>query len=107
MVSAGHGFRDGKQAWSVVHDPGRGLYSLVVEGEPPPALASVSERLRKKQDAAGGEDANVDFIFDVVPELVGKLCGYRPDRGDPPDFTELEPIRRGLIKTLVGMFGRR
>src|ERR1700712_2513358 len=49
MFSAGRGFRDGRQVWSVVHNPERGLSSLVVDGEPPAALAAISERLRKKQ----------------------------------------------------------
>ena len=91
----------------MVHDPNRGLISLVVDGEPPAALAAISERLRKRQAAEGGEEADVDFIFDVAPELVGQLCGYRPDQGKAPVFTEIEFVPRGFIQTLAAMFGRR
>lgn len=107
MYSAGRGFRDGRQIWSVVHNPDHGISSLVVDGEPPAALAAIAERLRKKQTAEGGEDADVDFIFDAAPELVGRLCGYRPDCGEAPVFTELAFIRRGFFQTLAAMFGRR
>jgi hypothetical protein len=107
MFSAGRGFHDGRQVWSVVHDPNRGLISLVVDGEPPAALAAISDRLRKRQAAEGGEEADVDFIFDVAPELVGQLCGYRPDQGKAPVFTEIEFVPRGFIQTLAAMFGRR
>jgi hypothetical protein len=107
MVSLGRGFRDGSEIWSVTHDPGKGLGSLVVEGEAPPALASISERLQREQEAAGGDEAGVDLVFEAVPELVSELCGYRPDEGEPPKFVELLPNRRGLFGTLAGMFGRR
>lgn len=107
MVSLGRGFRDGAETWSVTHDPEKGLSSLVVEGDPPLALASIGERLRREQDAAGGDEAGVDLVFDAIPELVGELCGYRPDEGEPPTFVELVPIRRGLLGALAEMFGRR
>lgn len=97
MVSLGRGFRDGSETWSVTHDPEKGLSSLVVEGDPPPALASISERLLREQDAAGGDEAGVDLVFEAVPELVSELCGYRPDDGEPPAFVELVPVRRGLV----------
>ena len=107
MVSLGRGFRDGAETWSVTHDPEQGLSSLVVVGDPPPGFASISERLRREQDAAGGDEADVDLVFDAVPELVSELCGYRPDEGEPPTFVELAPIRRGLPGVLAAMFGRR
>jgi hypothetical protein len=107
MVSAAHGFREGRQIWSIVHDPGKGLYSLVVEGEPPAQFSSLSERRRREQDAAGGEDADVDMIFDIVPELASMICGYRPDQAELPAFTELEPQSRGLAKMIGEMLGRR
>jgi hypothetical protein len=107
MFSAARGFRDGRQVWSLVHDPNHGLSSLVVDGDPPAALAAISSRLQKRQAAEGGEEADVDFILDAAPELVGKLCGYRPDHGEPPVFMQLEFIPRSFVQGLAAMFGLR
>jgi hypothetical protein len=107
MVSIAHGFRDGLLTWSAVHEPDKGLYSLVVEGTPPPELAVIEQRLRAEQDAEG-EDANVDFMFDAASEIVAALTGYRDDQDQGVIFTELHPIQPpkgpGLLQRL---FGRR
>ncbi|HZZ70142.1 MAG TPA: hypothetical protein VFE18_18365 [Phenylobacterium sp.] len=91
MVSIARGFRDGLQTWSAVHEPDKGLYSLVVEGTPPPELAVIEQRLRAEQDAEG-EDANVDFMFDAAPEIVAAISGYRDDQDQGVVFTELQPV---------------
>ncbi|HEX3886624.1 MAG TPA: hypothetical protein VHW05_03930 [Phenylobacterium sp.] len=107
MVSIARGFRDGLQTWSVVHEPERGIDSLVVEGTPPPELADIEQRLRAEQDAEG-EDADVDFMFDAAPEIVAAISGYRDDMDQGVLFTELQPVLPpkgpGLLQRL---FGRR
>jgi hypothetical protein len=104
MVSAGYAFHDGSQAWSVVHDPGKGVFSLMVEGAPPPEFESIRARLTDEQEAEGGEAAGVDLLFDAAPEIVAAVSGYKHDAEEPIPFTELRPIRRGLLHSL---FGRR
>ena len=93
MVNEARGFRDGREVWSAEHDPGKGTYSLVVTGEPPPELAAIEKDQRAKQDAEGGEDAGVDFMFDAAPEIVATLSGYRDDMDQGVVFAELRRIQ--------------
>jgi hypothetical protein len=102
MFSAAFGFRDGVQTWTVVHDPDQGMYSLATTGEPPPELDAIRTRLKSQQEAEGGEEADVDFMFDAAPDLVAALSGYERNRGDPIGLTRLQPIRRGFLKSLFG-----
>jgi hypothetical protein len=102
MVSLAHAYRNGEQTWLVAHNPAHGFYSLHFDGDVPPALAPIRERLKAEQDAAGGESANVDFFFDVAPKLVAELCGYDDEVDQAIAFTELAPIRKGLLQTIFG-----
>lgn len=111
MFSAAFGFRDGVQIWSVTHDSSKGIYSLAVDGTPPPELDPIRARLKDQQDAEGGEEAGVDFIFDAGPDLVAALSGYKHNHDDSPALTQLRPmhtkspaVRRGFFQSL---FGRR
>jgi hypothetical protein len=85
MSSFAAGWRNGHCSWSVYHDcNGReGIYQLDVNGEPPSALAEIRDRLRSKQEAAGGKKAGVDYIFDVPVELARSVTGYRHDQNIP------------------------
>jgi len=47
---------------------------------------------------AGGEKADVDYVFDIPVELVTQLCGYRYDKWKfdwgQPVFTTLRKVTR-------------
>lgn len=104
MFSAAYGFHDGARTWSVAHDPNKGLFSLVAEGAPPAELDAIRAKLTEEQNAEGGVEADVDFLFDAAPDLVTALSGYKHDEDDAIAFAQLQPIRRGFLKSL---FGRR
>jgi hypothetical protein len=86
MVSWASGWRDGKKAWSVAHDCEKGLLHLDIKGEAPAELKGIAERLIAEQQAAGGEKADVDHVYDVPAELAKVLTGYRHDQ-DMPGLT--------------------
>ncbi|MEI8045221.1 MAG: hypothetical protein WCL11_27665, partial [Verrucomicrobiota bacterium] len=52
---------------------------LDVEGDLPPAFASIRDRLYTQQKASGRRKASVDHIFDLPVELARDLTGYRHD----------------------------
>lgn len=108
MVSIARGYRDGRQIWSAVHEPEKGIFSLIVDGSPPPELAEIERRLRAEQEAEGGEEAEVDLMFDAPSEIVAALSGYRDDQDQGTAFVELlqpqPPKTPGLLQRL---FGRR
>jgi len=96
MFSSAACWRNGQRVWSIEHDAGskKGVYDLVVEGEPPPSFAAVRDRLFAEQSAAGGAKAEVDHIFDIPVELAYSLAGYRPD-------LIIESIRKDGLEVLV------
>ena len=78
-----------------------------VLGNPPPELNQFRERLTQEQNAARGEKADVDFIFDLPAELAKSVTRFRHDQdtagmvGDV--YHVLEPTaevapKTGLIK---------
>jgi len=98
MFSAAHCFTNGVHAWSVSHNGEQsGPYDLAVTGGPPPALDAIKQRFLAEQDANGGENADVDFGFDVPVQLAMELTRYRHDRWEfswgEPAFTVIEPRR--------------
>ena len=107
MVSSLRRFDDGDETWWVIHEPEKGIFDLSFGGAPPKLLSEIRERLVAVQQSEGGEEANVDFIFEVPVQLGVALCGYRVDGGDgseEPEFTELQPPRRPSL--LARLFAR-
>jgi hypothetical protein len=98
MYSAAMGWADGREVWSVDHDAQQGIRHLDAQGVLPPAFAGIRDRLEAEQEAAGGDQARVDFISDVPVTLAERLTGFRHDRvlmrfGKAP-FEVLEPLPR-------------
>lgn len=107
MVSSLRRFDGGEETWWVIHEPEKGIFDLSFGGAPPKLLSEIRERLVAVQQSEGGEQANVDFIFDVPVQLGVALCGYRVDGGDgaeEPDFVELQPPARPSL--LARLFAR-
>jgi hypothetical protein len=126
MVSTAYGYEDGREVWSVVHDPDVDVDDIEVTGNAPAQLAGIRAGLKRKQaeDAEGG----VDYLFDAPAALSAALCGYRPDETpegvEEPAFMTLEPIGRpaheparraaperaggggGFLGWLGGLFGK-
>ena len=113
MYSEARGYDAGEQLWGVVHDPNgdESLYSLKVTGKPPAQLDSIVSRMKAEQDAEGGEEADVDFFFEIAPKLAESICGFMLGEGDldAVRFSNLKPIgspepseKRGFLARLFG-----
>lgn len=111
MFSSASGWNRGNQVWKVFHDGERGRYHSDIVGAPPAVLADVQKRLTEKQEEAGGEKADVDYIYDIPAELAKALTGFRHDEdvqsitGDP--YQVLEATIGGpksLIARVVTIF---
>ena len=94
MFSEAARWQDGRQIWSIRHDAQEGIKHLEANGELPPTFLSIRNRLTSEQEAAGGERAGVDYIFDIPVELAEALTGFRhdkvlPELGEKP-FEALE-----------------
>ena len=84
MVSVAEGWNNGARSWLVVHNAQEGMFDLSAEGELPAPYDAIKEDYISQQNAEGGEDANVDFIFDIPLQVAKQICGYKHDDGSPP-----------------------
>ncbi len=110
MVSNATGWKNGQKLWSILHDAQQSIEHLEFTGEPP-GFVTISDGLRKEQQAAGGKDADVDYIFDIPVATAESLTGYRhdkmiPELGEKP-FEVLNRTRSAnnggsLLKKLFG-----
>jgi hypothetical protein len=95
MASASFLYKDGRQVWSVTHESDKGGNDLSVDGDPPDLFHGLRDGLLKQQNDAGGESADIDYVFDVPIQLATILCGYRHDRWKfdwgEPKFSRLDP----------------
>lgn len=78
-------WQDGQRIWWSQHDAQKGLYNLEVEGSPPERFDSLRRQRREEQDAAGGDNADVDFIFDIPLEAAKTVCGFSHDEAAPSE----------------------
>ncbi|THD74483.1 MAG: hypothetical protein E7812_19405 [Phenylobacterium sp.] len=108
MHADARGYDDGRQTWRVAHEPEKGVRHLQIDGDPPQALEAIRAEQAALQDAEGGERAQVDFIFEVPPELAKSICGFRlGDDGLGLTFSELRPAREAHRPNLLQrLFGR-
>jgi len=94
MYSSAALWRGGACLWKIVHEADHGFYHLETEGQPPTEFESVRAEYVAKQDAEGGDDADVDYVFEVPLLFARRIAGYKHDEvevaGQEPSFEELE-----------------
>lgn len=110
MFSQASGWRDGGRLWTVTHRGEDGPVGIEETGELPAGYPAIRDALMAKQVAAGGAEADVDFLFDIPVVLVQTFSGYKHDEVNPagePRFEVLEsegvePPKRSLFGRLLG-----
>jgi hypothetical protein len=95
MVSGASGWSDGKELWSVTHDSEQGIEHVEAEGDLPPMFTSIRDQLTAVQADAGGEESDVDYLFDVPIEVAKALTGFCHNEdiagADDAPFEKLQP----------------
>ncbi len=88
-------WRAGACHWRVKHDAQEGIYHLEAEGQLPPDYEGIRRDCLAEQDAEGGDEAEVDIVFEVPLRLARSLCGFKHDEpmpaGESVSFEELKP----------------
>ena len=80
MFSRAFFYERGVSSCEITHDSDKGIYDLSISGSPPPEFGPVRDRLMREQEQDGGENADVDHVFDIPVETAAAICGYRHDR---------------------------
>src|SRR6266487_5963075 len=76
MCSFACGWRGGQRTWRATHDPQRGIDHLEVEGEMPAAFDALRRDLLDQQHSAGGNEAEVDYVFEIPLETAQRISGF-------------------------------
>lgn len=84
MVSVAEGWNNGARSWTIAHNAQEGMLDLSADGRLPAHYEAIKDDFVAQQNAEGGEDADVDFIFDIPLQVARKICGYKHDEGSSP-----------------------
>jgi len=79
MYSLAAAWSGGAATWEIEHVGENGPVGLEASGALPDCFVPVRERLSQEQEAAGGADADVDYLFDIPLEVAFELVGFRHD----------------------------
>jgi hypothetical protein len=112
MASSSEHWSGGKRDWWISHKGESGPKGLALDGRPPESFAAIKSQLEAQQLAEGGEDADVDYIFEIPLKVAQATVGFKHDEDCPhlvggqfAVLAEGEPrAKKGLLQRL---FSRR
>lgn len=91
MYSSVEYWDSGSKKWSVAHDAQKGIYNLEASGALPNSFESLKTKVSKDQEAEGGQNADVDLIFDIPLLLASELTGFKHDE-DCESLAQPHPV---------------
>ena len=91
MVSVAESWNRGTRRWCIDHNAQEGVFDLTVSGHPPPHYEEIKLDYITQQRAEGGDDAEVDLIFEIPLQLAKTICGYKHDE-DPTLWVPPGPV---------------
>ena len=81
MASSSEYWTGGRRAWWISHRGDDGPKGLDTDGALPECFASIRAEMEATQRAEGGDDAEVDFIFEIPLKVAETLVGFKHDEG--------------------------
>ena len=106
MASSSEFWSAGKRIWWISHEGENGPKGLATDGDLPTCFPSIRRELEEAQLADGGDDADVDHIFDIPLKVAQLLVGFKHDE-DCPQLVEEKFVvlsraapRKGLLGSL-------
>jgi hypothetical protein len=85
MCSYSCGWRGGQRVWWLTHDAQQGIDHLEAEGTAPAAFDDIRRSLLDQQQAAGGSDAEVDYVFDIPLQTAEEVTGFSYSETEPDE----------------------
>jgi hypothetical protein len=79
MASSVELWLGGRRRWWVSHEGENGPKGLDTEGPLPDCFASIREDMESAQRADGGDDAEVDYLFEIPLKVAQTLVGFKHD----------------------------
>ncbi len=79
MFSSSELWSQGKRKWYLSHAGENGPKGLTAIGDLPNCLHSVRAEMEEQQEKEGGEEAEVDYVFEVPLRVAQDLVGFKHD----------------------------
>jgi hypothetical protein len=83
MASSAELWSGGKRKWWLSHQGDEGPKGLDTEGELPDAFAAIQHEMEQLQLAEGGDNAGVDYIFEIPLKAAQSFVGFKHDEDCP------------------------
>lgn len=105
MASSAEYWAQGARRWRISHEGVNGPVGLETEGQPPPGFPEIRASLEQEQEEAGGQDADVDHLFDIPLKVAESITGFKHDVVLEGEFEVLEQEAAkpaGIFRRLFG-----
>lgn len=108
MASSSEMWLGGKCQWRLSHQGENGPKGIESEGKVPEFAARIREEMEKAQEADGGDDAEVDHMFEIPLKVAQQLVGFKHDEDSPHVIdNEFEVLSRpakkaGFLNRILG-----
>jgi hypothetical protein len=101
MFSSAEEWREGKQVWRAQHQGDDGIINLETSGTLPASFQAMENDFRARQTAEGGDDAGVDYYFEIPLTAAQAITGFKHDTQLPGvDYDEFDLLRDTAAPTL-------
>jgi len=110
MASSAEFWSHGKRQWLISHDGEDGPKGLMTDGKLPESFPAIRKEMEQEQLGAGGDQAEVDYIFEIPLKVAQSLVGFKHDedfdRLADRDFVVMSSERTPARGFLARIFGR-
>jgi hypothetical protein len=83
MFSSAEEWQAGKRVWRAEHAGENGPINLKTSGTLPPSFEAMEKEFRTQQEAEGGEEAGVDYYFEIPLTAAQTIMGFKHDEDVP------------------------
>jgi hypothetical protein len=79
MASSAEMWSHGRREWWLSHEGEDGPKGLSTDGQLPQSFPAIRNEMERAQLAAGGDEADVDYIFEIPLKVAEALVGFKHD----------------------------
>jgi hypothetical protein len=108
MASSSELWSRGRRKWSISHEGENGPKGLSIDGEVPDSFSSIRAEMERTQSAAGGDQADVDYIFEIPLKVAQSVVGFKHDEkcshmhGERFVVLSKQSSKKGFMRKLFG-----
>lgn len=83
MASSAEMWFGGQRKWWISHEGEDGPSGLSTDGDLPECFSPIRSEMEEAQRAEGGDEADVDYMFEVPLKVAQSLSGFKHDENCP------------------------